>query len=196
MLRNYFLVAIRNLYRNKYYALINIVGLGMAMALCVVGYVNYRFSQSFDSGHRNADHIYALASYTQRNGQRQDIIQHPTPLAPAIAVDVPGVIGYCRLAADYGDVQSGDRVFQENLWFVDPAFFDMFTFDPRQGAVEAFGSNPYGAIITDDIAEKFFGDSVAVGRQLSITMSNRKIVSFAVLAVIAKPPVNSSFYDG
>jgi putative ABC transport system permease protein len=196
MLRNYFLVAIRNLYRNKYYALINIVGLGMAMALCVVGYVNYQFSRSFNAGLRNVDRICAIASYYERDGGRGEIIQHPTPLAPAIAVDVPGVENYCRLAVFMGDVRSGDRVFNEGLWFVDTAFFDMFTFAPKQGSLETFKTDPSGVIITDDLAAKYFGDEQAVGRQLSITMYNGTVVDFTVLGVIVEPSVNSSFYSG
>jgi putative ABC transport system permease protein len=196
MLKNYFVVAVRNLYRNKYYALVNIVGLGMAMALCVVGYVNYRFSQSFNSGHRNADRIYALASYIQRDGVRQNVIQHPTPLAPTIAAEVPGVETYCRLAADGGDVRSGDLVFAEGLYFVDPDFFDMFTFKLRQGALADFGGNPSAAVITDDIARKFFGDSSAVGRRLSITMSNGRLVDFDVQTVIAEPEESISPMTG
>jgi len=96
MLKNYLLVAVRNLYRNKYYALINIAGLGVAMAICVVGYVNYRFSRSFDAFHENIDSVHVLGSYVLRDGERQDMFLNPTPLASALHENVPGVVAGWR----------------------------------------------------------------------------------------------------
>ena len=65
MLRNYLAVALRSLARNRFYSLVNIVGLGAAMAMCVVAYVNFEYALSYDTYHENRDDIYLLQSSYQ-----------------------------------------------------------------------------------------------------------------------------------
>ncbi|MFQ5771249.1 MAG: ABC transporter permease, partial [bacterium] len=115
MYKNYLKIAIRNLYKNKLYSIINIVGLGVTIAMCVVAFVNYQFSQSFDSYHENADKIYCLNSYKILNNARQNWSYTPMPLVTTIVKDIPGIEKFSRLSSHSGTLRYGDKVFNERF---------------------------------------------------------------------------------
>lgn len=134
MFRSYVELALRNLYKNKLYAVINIVGLSVAIAICITGYLNYQFSQSFDNFHQERGSIYAVHSFKILNGKRQDWSSVPSPLAPALANDVAGIQRFSRLQFASGSLRHGDKVFNETFHCVDPDFLQMFSFELLQGA--------------------------------------------------------------
>jgi ABC-type lipoprotein release transport system permease subunit len=191
MFKSYLIIAFRNLYKNKLYSIINIVGLGTAMALCVVAYVNYQFSESFNNFHERSDEIYMVNAHDIRNDRRQDYINAPTPLAPAIARDIPGVEEYVRIARNGGSLRYGDLVFDESLWYVDPDFFDIFTFPILLGDRHAL-HDIKSIIVTDEIANKYFGDEDPIGKQILLSPDGENEYEFIVRGVIAKPGTNSS----
>lgn len=191
MFVSYLIIALRNLYKNKLYATINVVGLGTAMAICVVAYVNYQFSQSFNAFHEHADEIYVVNSYGVRNDQRRDYLNSPTPLAPAIVRDVPGVEQYVRVWRTGGSMRSGDLVFQEPFWYVDPNFFDVFTFPMLRGDKDAL-HDIKSIVVTDEIANKYFGDEDPIGKQVLLSPDGETEYEFVIRGVIAKPTPSSS----
>lgn len=191
MFKSYLIIAIRNLYKNKLYSVINIVGLGTAMAICVVAYVNYQFSQSFNTFHERADEIYMVNAYNFRNERRQDYTGVPTPLAPAIARDIPGVKEYARVWRNSNLMRHGELVFNENLYFVDPDFFEIFTFPMLLGTKDAL-RDIKSAVITDEIARKYYGDEDPIGKRLLVSPDGEREFEFVVRGVIAKPTINSS----
>jgi ABC-type lipoprotein release transport system permease subunit len=191
MFKSYVIIAFRNLYKNKLYSVINIVGLGTAMALCVVAYVNHEFSQSFNTFHERSDEIYMVNAYDLRNDRRQDYTNVPTPLAPAIASDIPGVEQYVRFWRNSGSVRYGDLVFDERLNFVDPDFFDLFTFPMLLGDKNAL-HDMTSIIVTDEMASKYFGDEDPIGKHVVISPDGENEFDFVVRGVVAKPASNSS----
>ncbi len=196
MLKNYLVVAIRNLYRNKHHTLINIFGLGVAMAMCIVGYVNYQFSQSFNSMYHGIDNTYVLSSYRIVDGQRRAALSTPTPLASAMSDQLPGVRAYSRFAIAGGDVRFGDRVFEENLCYVDANFFELFTFSELEGSVYSLSDDSYNAVIAESIADRLFGERSPIGETITIAADREKQFDFIVAGVVADPPSNSSFFPG
>ena len=190
MLKSYFVAAVRNLFRSKYYSLINILGLGVAMALCVAGYVNYQFSQSFDSYHKNKNNIYAVSSYKIVNNERQNWSYIPMPMAPALKKDIPGIIKFSRVSVGVGTMIYGDKVLREAFYFVDEDFFKMFTFPLILKGGKSWDKS--SIIITDEIAHKYFGDENPIGKQVVINPDNKGNFVFTVFGVIEKPPKNSS----
>ncbi len=193
MLYNYIKIAFRNLYRNKSYTIINIIGLGTAMALCVVGYINYQFSQSFDSFHKNADDIYLVGSSFTVSDRNLEWLYAPLPMAPAIAEANPAVKGACRVSCYGGVVGRGDRIFQESIFFVDKNFFDIFTFPLIAGSSSAL-SKQNEIIITDEIAKKYFGDENPIGQELVLNMDGEHEHIYTVAGIVKNPPLNSTLF--
>lgn len=190
MLKSYFKTAIRNLYKNKLYSFINIVGLGMAMAICVVGYVNYQFSRSFDAFHENADDIYLVSSSTLENEERLDWSYIPMPLLPTIKQEIPGIVYTSRVSLLGCNVSYGDKVFNERVYLVDDDFFAMFTFPDLNGMKKNL-VNKNSLFITRRIAIKYFGNEDPVGKHLTVNYNNQDI-DFYVQDVLKNAPANSN----
>ena len=97
MFKNYLLITVRNLLRNKIYVIINVVGLGLALALCIIAYLNHQFALQFDHNHENIDEIYKVNVTKEVNGT--DIPYGITPLSLGAAVtdDISGTDQVSRL---------------------------------------------------------------------------------------------------
>ena len=192
MLISYIKTALRVLFKNKLYTIINIVGLGVAIGCGIVAYLNYQFSQSFDSYHINKDRIYRLNSYKIINNERENWAVTPMPLAPALKENIAGVDDYTRIREGFGIFRYKEKVFNENFHYVDNDFFKMFTFPLKYGDKNHLLENN-GIVITENIADKYFGNINPVGKQLTITVDNKNI-EFFIDGVIKNPPLNSSLY--
>src|SRR4030042_3259500 len=136
MLKNYFKTALRNLIKNRMYTIINIAGLGVAIACSIAAYVNYQFSQSFDTFHENADKIYRLNSYKIVNNNQENWGITPMPLAPNLKNDIAGVEKFTRIQFGSGTIRYEDKVFNESFHFIDEDFFEMFTYPLVYGSKE------------------------------------------------------------
>lgn len=192
MLKNYIKTAFRILLKNKLYAIINIIGLSVAIACGIVAYLNYQFSQSFDSYHVNKDRIYRLNSYKIINNKREDWAITPLPLAPAMIENIAGVEDYTRIKRGTGIFRYDEKVFNEVFHYVDKDFFKMFTFPLKYGDKNNL-LNKDGIVITSRIAEKYFGDINPVGKQIAVTVDNKR-TDFLISGVMKDPPLNSSLY--
>jgi putative ABC transport system permease protein len=191
MLFNYLKIAIRNLYKNKSYSLINIIGLGVAMALCVVGYVNYQFSRSFDNFHVNAENIFLISSYIDNESGRDIWSYSPMPLAPIVRDEVAGVDMYSRLSFTRANLRYENKVFRESIWLVDKDFFNMFTFPIIKGRDNPlFQKN--GIVIDQETADKYFGHEDPIGKHLILSPDGNQEYDFIVQSVIQNTPKNSS----
>jgi len=190
MLRSYIKVAIRNLYRNKFFAVVNIIGLGTAMALAVVGYVNYQFSQSFDAFHENADQIHLVSIFQDENGQLTEWSYVPMPLGPTLKDELPSIQRFSRTSLASGCMRYGEKIFGETCHLVDKDFFKMFTFPLLRGEADPLGT-PDGVVINNEIARKYFGDEDPLGRYLTFATEGGETVELAVRGIIEKPPLNS-----
>ncbi len=192
MFKNYLKTALRVLFKNKLYTIINIVGLGVAIGCSIVAYLNYQFSQNFDSYHVNKDRIYRLNSYKIINNQRENWAVTPMPMAPALKENIAGVDEFSRIARGSGIFRYGEKVFNENFHYVDKDFYDMFTFPVKYGSKKTLYSND-GIVLIADVAEKYFGDINPVGKQITIRTNGKKF-EFVVSGVVENPPLNSSLY--
>ncbi len=193
MLSNYIKIALRNLYRTKLYSILNITGLGIAVALAIVGYVNYEFSYSFDAFHKDSDQIYSVNYSKMRNNKTVSWSYAPMPMAAEIKNNIPGVNNVTRMSIGSGTVKYGDNVFNEQFQFVDKEFFEIFNFPTSKGKSDAL-ANKDGIVITEEIAEKYFGKENPIGKQLAVSPDGEKTFLFNVDGVIADPPKNSIFF--
>ncbi|UCC80456.1 MAG: ABC transporter permease [Candidatus Zixiibacteriota bacterium] len=190
MLKNYLKIAFRNLYKNKLYSIINIVGLGISIALCVAAYVNHEFSRSFNSMYENRSQLYLVNSYKIQDNERLEYSNIPIPMTPAIKNDIAGIEKICRVTTGSGTLRFEDKIFNEFFYYVDEKFLELFPLSTLAGASDAL-TEKNNIVITDELAKKYFDDGEAVGKQLIFSRDGDKEYEFIVGAVIPAPPMNS-----
>src|SRR5512133_416230 len=140
MLRNYLLVTFRNLFKNRVFTFINIVGLGIALALCIVAFFNHMFNYEFDRNNSNFESIYRINSFRDMQGREQEYGSVPATLALQMKNDVAGIQGIARLARSGSPVKVGNEVFPTQISYVDPEFIDIFTFPLIYGNKESLSA--------------------------------------------------------
>jgi hypothetical protein len=192
MFQNYVKTAWRNLNRQKGYSFLNIAGLaiGMACSFLILLWVGHE--TSFDRFHANADRIYrVIMEESHENGV--DIHPWlPFPLGQALRERFPEIIASTRTASDNFMVRYMDKTHSElGFLFVDPSFFTLFSFPFTKGNPAKALDDPACIVITDRMAEKYFGKENPLGRTLSL--SNR--ADFAVSGVVHIPAASDFQYD-
>jgi len=169
MFKNYLKIALRNLKRHKGYSFINIAGLAIGMACCILILLWVQDELSYDRFHENGKDIYRIMSYGTRY-MIEGIDGTPAPLAPAVKEEVPGIVNYAR----FSDIPKlvfkyGDKVFYETRGLIaDPSIFEIFTFPFAQGDPKTALSEPLDIVITETMAKKYFGNENPVGKTMEI----------------------------
>lgn len=192
MFRNYILVTFRNLYKNRVFTLINVLGLGIALSICIVAYFNHMFGYEFDRQHLHFDQIYRVNTYRQMQDRDQEYGMIPAPLGMHIREDIPAIGRAARLTRSYSPVKVGIDNFNRQISYVDPEFLDIFTFSLVEGNKEAI-HNPNSVLVSEEMALAMFGEGSAVGKSLSIYNDNNEEFSYTVGGVFEDLPQNSSF---
>ncbi|MCK5066679.1 MAG: ABC transporter permease [Bacteroidales bacterium] len=192
MFRNYLLVTFRNLYKNKVYALINILGLGMALAICIVAYFNHMFGYDFDRSHENFEEIYRVTSNRQMSDRDQEFGIVPAPLGPEVIKDLPAIKNSARLMGSYTPVKVGIENFNRRVSYVDPGFVDMFTFPMVEGSIQGI-NDPNNVLISEEMATALYGDEEAVSQPITVYNDDNIEFTYTVAGVFEDLPQNSSF---
>jgi putative ABC transport system permease protein len=192
MIKNYLLITIRNLFKNKLYIFINIFGMGTAIACCIIGYFNYDFNISFDNNHKNAATIYRVGSVREFQNEQTAYGFAPIALGNVIKQNVPDVSTVARFNPEGGNFRVGDELFASDLTYVDPAFFQLFTYEFIEGNGNLKDRGE--VVISDEMALKYFGREKALGKSLTQMLDSGKTKEFVVTGVFKKQPSNSSFY--
>ncbi|MBN1164314.1 MAG: ABC transporter permease [Candidatus Krumholzibacteriota bacterium] len=190
MFRHYLKTALRNISRNKGYTLINVIGLSLGLTCCILIFLYINDEFSYDTFHLNAERIYS-AVY-KLNYQGQEITSGAKiPVAPLLREELPEIDNYTRILESGGIVIDGNKPVNEFLTFVDPSFFEIFSFpltagDPRQ-VLERIDA----VVITEATARRYFGDRDPRGEVLSIKLGS-EFTPFIVTGVARDIPANSS----
>jgi len=192
MFKNYIKSALRNLLKHKGYSLINIVGLAIGMASCLLILLYVRHELSYDAFHENADQIYRVAMEARWGGRDFDVAVQAAPMAKTLVAEYPEVVDAVRFR-DRGDyiVQYGDNSFREQrVIFADPSVFSVFSIPLLKGDPETVLSSPNTLVISRKTAEKYFRDEDPIGKTLRL--ENRD--DFQVTGVFEEIPDNSHFH--
>ncbi|MBP1666009.1 MAG: transporter permease [Bacteroidetes bacterium] len=192
MFRNYFLVTFRNLWKNKVFTLINIVGLGIALAVCIVAFFNHMFNYEFDRIHENFSEIYRVTSFRDMQGREQEYGIVPATLGLEIKKDIPGIERAARLMRTGSPVKMGDNIFPAQISFVDPEFLDIFTFPIINGDKSSIAGQG-NVLISESMSKTLFGSEFPVGKSISIVNDANTEFTFTVGGVFSDFPDNSSF---
>ena len=189
MIRNYFITTIRNLVRNKVFALINIFGFAIGIACVILFFLWVSDEVSYDRFHENRDRTYNLLSLFAR-GDGNSMSNTPFPLAPTLSERHPEVEAYSRYWQYPSLVTYGETTYMdEKIHLVDPGFLEMFTFPVISGDVSEAFSNRSSIAITESEAIKYFGEEDPIGKILTLNMR----LKLSVVAVLKDPPKNTVF---
>lgn len=195
MLRNYILVALRNLWRHRGYTLINIFGLtiGLASSIFILLYVINELT--YDRFHEKSDRIHRVwISGSMEASEMRHAVTSP-PMAEALLNDYPEVEQAVRIRRAGGwMVRKGDRIFQETdaeFLFADSTFFDVFSFKLLKGDPRTCLTEPRSIVLTEEYAQKYFGDEDPMGQFLKIEQDTNLSV---ITGVMEDFPQNSHFH--
>jgi len=188
--KNFLIVALRNLRRNKLNTLINIFGLGTGIACTILSFLFIRNELSFDRFHKNLDRIYEVKMVLVLPiGRAISVPKAHTALD--IAGQFPEVIRAVRMEKQNSIVRLNNRVFEEQALAADSSFFDIFTFPLKSSESPNPLLRPDSVVLTEPIANKYFGDENPVGRTLSIRLAD-EFTDFLVTGVLKEIPDSSS----
>lgn len=184
MIKNYYKIALANIYKSKVYSTISISSLAVGMAICILLLLYVTDELSYDRYHEKSDHIYRLC---------QDVHPYQAPGAARLLTDnLPEIINSARiLPRDNINVQFEDKRFKEDkVAWSDPALFDIFSFNFLAGKKGASSlQQPGTAVITEKTARKYFGDENPIGEIINVGNE----YDYLITAIIEDMPANSHF---
>jgi putative ABC transport system permease protein len=193
MLRNYLLIAVRTLRRQPGYAAVNVFGLGVGMAACLLIGLFVWQESTYDRFHQNADRLSRVWFQEEREGQIGTFVSTPVILAPTLKETFPDVEAAVRVMVRESAVGPVERRFAERVHGVDPAFFKTFSFSLIEGDPATALAEPGRVVLTPELAERYFPDQDPLGQALPIELLGEE---FVVTGIAEASPVTSSIqYD-
>ncbi len=195
MLSNYFKIAWRSIWHNKVYSLINIVGLAVGLTVVMLIMLYVQDDLTFDRFHTKQSQIYRIVQDQMDGSDKVRKIGNTGFVqGPTFKDEVAEIGQFCRIKNGWNTIVKKDKEgLEENLLYVDTAFFSMFSFQVLAGSTAKALTNPDQVVITDKIAQKYFGSSDPIGQTIQIGDEGADTFEpFEVVAVLKSPPSNSS----
>ena len=189
MLKNYFNTAIRNLFRNKVYAFINISGLALGISCCLLISLYVYDEMNFDNFHAGKDRLYRVAADLYLNNEKTTTGLTSLAVGPSLEEDFPEVEAAVRMMSmgNKITIRYEDKMFyEEGLFLTDSTYFKVFSFDLLAGHPDQVLTRPKTIVLTKTLADKYFGHEEAVGKVILI---NNK--EYEVVGVMQDPPSNT-----
>ncbi|WND01661.1 ABC transporter permease [Temperatibacter marinus] len=192
MFGSYIKIALRSLSKNKLYAAINLIGLALGLAVYLISGLIAHYEKNHDHMFENRDRTYTVSSYNNPLNNNANVESSGTYMAlqPLMKVQMPELTVARGLDMEVL-LQTDDKGFYEQAKFIDPEFLDIFNFDYSSGG-KASLTGPNQAILTEEMAVKYFGTVDAVGRRFDIRGQDT-VTSILVVAIIKEVAVDSHF---
>jgi predicted permease len=190
MIKNYFRIAFRNIQRHKGYSSINIIGLALGMACCILIILWVKDELATDRYHEKLDSLYLVRTIQHYGSEVTRGAGTVPALAPVLKSEYPEVLNAARISNGQAEylLEYGDKQFKERMQMADPEIFELFTFPLIRGNLEEAFGDPYVMILSKTIADKIFGSEDPVGKTLIL---NKK-EEFRVVGVMKDIPHNST----
>jgi len=190
MLFNYVKIALRNLFRQKLYSFLNIAGLAIGIACCMLILLYIQDELSYDRFHENAGSIYRLNAWMKLSGQEFEAASTTHATADIFKAEFPEILNYVRFS-NYGSrrvVRYNDKTFNEErfIW-ADSTLFQVFSFELMAGNPHTALVKPNTVVITEDIANKYFGVEDPVGKNIIVNNTTE----YTVTGIVRNFPGNS-----
>ena len=206
MFKNYFKTAFRNLNRNKNYTIINIAGLAVGIAVCMMIFIIIQFQTSFDNFHSKKDRIYRVLTEYHHEDAANTGKDVPFPLPGGLKTTFDQIEQVAPVWASHNDILliadyngTGIKAFKENkgVFFTGPSFFKIFDYPLLAGSYESL-KDPNNVLLTKEIAEKYFGDwETALGKTISLkaggSLFSHATDVLKVSGILATIPANTDF---
>lgn len=192
MFKNYVKIALRTLFKQKLYSIINITGLAVGIASCILIFLFVQNELSYDTFHKNADRLYRI--YITEDLPERDpfsYVETPWQLAEALEQSFPEVERAVRLDVRTDIVRYQDKYFTRRYHLADPDFFEIFTFPLVQGSQSEILRSLDSVVLTESAAENIFGQEDPQNKRLSIKLGN-EYHDFVVSGIAEDMPANSS----
>ncbi|QHT67800.1 FtsX-like permease family protein [Rhodocytophaga rosea] len=208
MLLNYIKIALRSFQKNRIYSFINLTGLSVACAFCLLVYTFVQHELSFDRFHQKASSLYRLEikglGEVAEMGTRSFLSNLTTPdksrltrvtpdLAPELQAIFPEVKQISRLMDNYKQIMGvGDKRFhQDNIYLADSNFFDVFSFRLLKGNPKTALSDPQSIVLSEKVALRYFGGKDPIGQRIDVLGDGANHI-FTVTGIVENAPSNSS----
>jgi putative ABC transport system permease protein len=192
MLKNYIKIAIRSLWRSKAFSAINIFGLAIGIASCLVIMLFVEHELSYDRFHEKSDRIVRVIFRGSVQGEQMNEAHVMPPVAQALVQDYPEVEEATRLRPmGTPKISYGDKIFRKNTFaFADSNVFQVFTLPLLKGDPATALNRPNALVISQSTAQNYFGDEDPIGKVLQFVDAKAQ---FTISGVMADIPVNSHF---
>jgi len=195
MFQNFFKVAVRNLIRQKAYALINIFGLAVGIACSILIVLFVIHESSYDSFHEKAGQIHQVWVTGRFAASEFQSANTAAPSGPVFFDEIPEVINYTRV--DHSDnvlTRLGDRTYlEDHFYWADSGFFEIFSFPLIKGDPSRVLDEPRSMVISESTARKYFGEEDPMGKILEVFSDS---TDYTITGVMEDIPDNSSLYFG
>ena len=192
LVMNYIKIALRRIRRHKGHSFINITGLAVGMAACILMLIWVQDELSYDKFHKNAGQIYRINTEDASGGKTFLLAGSPAPLGQAMLDELPEVSNVTRVQAGWPrwNLSFGEnRFLEEYLAAVDPTFFEIFSFPFISGDPKIALKDRYSIVLTESLADKVFGDEDPMGKVMQLNNTD-----MTVTGIIADIPRNSHLH--
>jgi ABC-type antimicrobial peptide transport system permease subunit len=193
MIKTYLLITFRSMMKNKIFIMINIGGMSIALACCIISFLAFEYDATFDTIHANRESIYRVSSVQTFENQLTRIGYAPLPLGEIIGRTIPDVNRTTHYAYSGSNFKRDNDLFGANLTYVDPTFFDMFSFDFMVGSPSDLRDKT-SVFISESMAVRLFrSPSEAFGKTITQVYGGA-LKEVKIAGVFRDPVANSSFY--
>jgi len=190
MIKNYFTIAWRNLVKHKSFSFINILGLAIGIAACMIIFLYVRNEMTYDLYNKNVDRIVRITGTYHTPESDLVLATTPVQLADILRKDYPEVESVVRIEPSPQIIKFNNDVFREDAFYkADQTIFSIFDFEFIEGTEKDALKNPNAAVITATIAKKYFGKTSAIGK--TIICNDQPLL---ITGVIKDRPVNSDIH--
>lgn len=212
MIRNYLKIAWRNLMKNKIFSFINILGLSVGLACCMLIALYLNYETSYDAYHKNANNIYEVVTgFVHESQEKSKLPNTPAPMAEAMKREFPEVVESTRLLGLFADGKTllqttnsdgTDRksFYEDKGYMADASFFKMFDYDFIEGSSGSTLESPNTIVLSEAIAKKLFGNQPALNKTVHVNSNTNGehdcLVTGVFRPVNAPSHIDAQFFLG
>ena len=170
MLKNYITTALRHFWKNKSFSSINIAGLALSMAVCLLLIMLIKDANAYDKFHPNSDRVYRINTEALRKGGgTEPYASSPYIVGATLASNYTGIEAWTMFNSGFnGDITADDRKFSFNMHFTNAEFFKLFGFTFKEGDAVTALNEPYSIVLTKELNDKLFPNSNAIGKTVDV----------------------------